>query len=432
MGEGQLHQDESNEGARSRAGRSPTPTRRPGRRWTSRSTWEKAGLAIDGAVWFRRAVEVPAAWAGKDLRALARRDRRLRHDVLRGRGGRPHRQVETPAYYSVPRKYTVPGPPRQARAVPSSRCASSTTTATAVSRAPRPSCASRRKDGVGAALPLAGAWDYEVERQRRGGASPTTRRSPRYPTPDDPNSPTVLYGAMIAPLTPLAIRGAIWYQGECNANGALPVPHALPRDDPRLAPRLGPRRLPLPVRAARELHGPRAKEPGESAWAELREAQTRTLAVPHTGMAVAIDIGDGERHPPEEQEGRRRAARAVGARRHVRRAGREERPAVRVGGGRGRGDARAVHARRRPLDERRPAAARLRDRRAPTASGGGPTRASTARPSSSPRPTVPQPVAVRYGWADNPDATLRNGDGLPASPFRTDDWPMLTDRREAK
>jgi sialate O-acetylesterase len=39
---------------------------------------------------------------------------------------------------------------------------------------------------------------------------------------------------------------------------------------------------------------------------------------------------------------------------------------------------------------------------------------------------VPEPVAVRYGWADNPDATLRNGEGLPASPFRTDDWPMLT------
>src|SRR5512143_3429737 len=41
-------------------------------------------------------------------------------------------------------------------------------------------------------------------------------------------------------------------------------------------------------------------------------------------------------------------------------------------------------------------------------------------------PEVPQPAAARYAWADNPEATLRNGAGLPASPFRTDDWPMLT------
>ena len=43
---------------------------------------------------------------------------------------------------------------------------------------------------------------------------------------------------------------------------------------------------------------------------------------------------------------------------------------------------------------------------------------------------VPRPVAVRYAWADNPEATLRNAEGLPASPFRTDDWPAITAPKE--
>jgi sialate O-acetylesterase len=45
-------------------------------------------------------------------------------------------------------------------------------------------------------------------------------------------------------------------------------------------------------------------------------------------------------------------------------------------------------------------------------------------------PDVPNPVAVRYGWADNPDATLYNGAGLPAVPFRTDTWPGITDPKK--
>src|SRR5262249_9628067 len=125
---------------------------------------------------------------------------------------------------------------------------------------------------------------------------PTANKNPL-----NANSPSVLYNGMIHPILNYAIKGAIWYQGESNAGGAYKYRTLFPMmienwrkdwkqgDFPFLFVQLA------PFTAA-------AKEPGESNWAELREAQTMTLKLPHTGMAVITDFGNEyDIHPTPKQ-----------------------------------------------------------------------------------------------------------------------------------
>jgi sialate O-acetylesterase len=414
-------QDASNEGARD-GWQKPDADLAGWSKMEIPQPWERAGLAIDGAVWFRREVELPADWAGRDLTlSLGALDD---FDVTYFAGEEVgHTGVETPSYYSVPRRYTVPGRlVKPGRAVIAVRVFDHYGDGGFVGSGAELRLA--RKDGAGTALPLAGEWDYKVER-RIEPRVPDYASQPRFPTPEDPNSPTVLYGAMVAPLTPLAIRGVIWYQGEANANGAFQYRTLFPtmiRDWRRA---WGEGDFPfLFVQLANYMS--RAKEPAESAWAELREAQVLTLALPNTGMAVAIDIGEaGDIHPTDKKDVGERLARwalADSYGRPVEKAGplyqssTVEGGAIRV---------RFTHAKGLATSDGQPPrsfAIAGADRRwcwAEKATIDGETVVVSS-------PEVPQPVAVRYAWADNPDATLRNGDGLPASPFRTDDWPMLT------
>jgi len=387
--------------------------------------WEQAGLAIDGAVWFRRSVELPAAWAGKDLRlSLGALDD---FDTTYFGGEEVgHTGQETPGYWTVPRKYTVPG--RLVQPGPAliavrvfdhygnggwSGVAPDLWLAPADASAP--------------AIPLAGPWAYKVERALPP-ATPDFATQPRSPSPDNPNSPTVLYGAMIAPLTPFTIRGAIWYQGESNAGAAYQYRTLFPtliRDWRRA---WGRGDFPfLFVQLANFMA--RAAEPGDSAWAELREAQALTLALPRTGMAVAIDIGEAnDIHPKDKQDVGLRLARWALADTYGR-------PLVTSGP---LFDSLAVEGAALRLRFRHAAGLRSADGRAPHGFAvAGPDRrwrwaearvvGETLLVST---PAVPKPVAVRYAWGDNPEATLQNGEGLPASPFRSDDWPLLTDPRE--
>jgi sialate O-acetylesterase len=386
--------------------------------------WEKAGLPIDGAVWFRRPIDIPLAWAGKDLRlslgALDDFDTTYFSGVEIGRTGK-----ETPGYWAVPRTYAVPGRLVKAgRAVIAVRVFDHYGNGGFSGAAPEMTLSPA--DGSGTPLPLAGPWQFQVERALAPKA-PDFATQPRYPSPDNPNSPTVLYAAMIAPLTPLAIRGAIWYQGESNADAAFQYRTLFPTmiRDWRRAWARG--EFPfLFVQLANFM--PRAPEPGESAWAELREAQARTLALPRTGMAVAIDVGEAsDIHPRNKKDVGARLARWALADTYGRslvksgplyRASAVEGGSIRV---------RFDHA----------SGLASSDRRAPRAFAiAGADRkwrwaearidGETVVVSS---PEVGEPVAVRYAWADNPEATLRNGALLPASPFRTDDWPMLTGPR---
>ncbi|HEX4850134.1 MAG TPA: sialate O-acetylesterase, partial [Puia sp.] len=129
-----------------------------------------------------------------------------------------------------------------------------------------------------------------------------------------PNSyPTLLYNAMVHPLIPYAIRGVIWYQGEANAGRAYQYRHAFPLMIKDWREHWGEGDFPFYFvqLASYNEHGGDSRN--GSSWAELREAQTSTLALPNTGMAVTVDIGQSnDVHPKNKQDvGKRLAAIAL-------------------------------------------------------------------------------------------------------------------------
>ena len=261
---------------------------------------------------------------------------------------------------------------------------------------------------------------------RRKEAKPTDV-APRPPVNPayDPNMPSSLYNGMLAPLIPYAIRGAIWYQGESNTGRAYQYRTLFPNMVRNWREDWGQGDFPfLFVQLAPWMEI--VKEPQESAWAELREAQLLTsLHVPHTAMAVITDVGDEKDIHPRQKEpvGARLAlaALAIAYDRPVAYSGPvyesmkvEGDKAVltfkHVGGG--------LVAKGGPLTG---FAVAGEDRKFVSAQAE--IRGNEVIASS---PKVSRPVAVRYGWANYPLGNLWNKDGLPASPFRTDDFPPVT------
>jgi sialate O-acetylesterase len=384
--------------------------------------WEQAGLPIDGAVWFRRTVDIPAPWAGRDLTlSLGAIDdfdtTYFAGEEIGGTG------KETPGYWSVPRRYAVPG-----------RLVKAGSTAIAVRAfdhygnggfaGSAPEMTLAPSDGAGTSLSLAGAWAYAVERGLEP-SRPDFATQPRYPSPDNSSSPTVLYGGMLAPLTPYTIRGVIWYQGEANAGAAGQYRTLFPAMIRDWRGAWGRGDFPfLFVQLANYME--RKEAPGESAWAELREAQMRTLVLPNTGMAVIIDIGEADDiHPRNKTDVGLRLARWALADTYgedvVRSGPLYDSSAVEGGAVRVRFHHRGGGLSTSDGEPPRAFAVAGADRTwhwAEARIDGAAVLVSS--------PAVPQPVALRYAWADNPVATLQNAEGLPASPFRTDDWPTIT------
>ncbi|MEA3366342.1 MAG: sialate O-acetylesterase, partial [Candidatus Hydrogenedentes bacterium] len=151
-------------------------------------------------------------------------------------------------------------------------------------------------------------WKKAAELAKKDGKKEPAK--PRPPVgPDDPHRPANLYNAMIAPLVPYAIKGAIWYQGESNASRAYQYRTIFPAMIEDWREQWDQGKFPfLFVQLANFKE--RKDEPGESDWAELREAQSMTLELKNTGMAVIIDIGDPDNiHPKNKQDvGKRLAA----------------------------------------------------------------------------------------------------------------------------
>ena len=251
---------------------------------------------------------------------------------------------------------------------------------------------------------------------------PAERQAPREPMgPEHVKRPGALYNGMIAPLQPFAVRGAIWYQGEANARTP-----ATAEQYRTLFPAMigdwrtgwGQDRFPfLFVQLAAYADNP--------AWPLLRDAQAAALALPHTGMAVAIDVGDkGDVHPKDKA--------TVGAR--LMRAARDAAYGE---------DLVAFGPRFHELEIRdglamvyfRYSQNGLKSSARPLtgfwiAGSDGvfvPAEAGIAGPNVIVQSEqVPNPVAVRYGWQAFPDppCTLYNYEGLPAEPFRTDEFPL--------
>lgn len=239
--------------------------------------------------------------------------------------------------------------------------------------------------------------------------------------PNTQYAPCALYNAMIAPLVPFALRGVAWYQGEANV----------------AAPRLYRRLFPALIGAWRSAWGEelpflyvqlpnlaRQPEPSPSGWAELREAQLLSLATPRTAMAVTIDVGDPRNlHPAHKQPVGHRLALAAGALVYGRAAEGAFCPVPRAwhfDGARVRIDFAHADSGLATRDGEPPRGFVLAgDERvfvpAEARVEGGTIILRSEK--------IPRPVAARYAWADNPDGNLTNRAGLPASPFRTDDWP---------
>jgi sialate O-acetylesterase len=260
---------------------------------------------------------------------------------------------------------------------------------------------------------LQGTWKYAIG--FRSERAPQSTLSPNV-------FPSLLYNGMIHPIQSYAIRGVIWYQGESNVGRAQQYRRLFASLINDWRQKWANPQMPvLFVQLANFMQSD--KTPRQSAWAELREAQASVLNMPHTAMAVAIDIGEADDiHPQNKQDVGRRLALA----------------ALEVSYGKNNVFTGPVFQSMKIEDNRirlafdegqvlfckdkygylkgfaiagedkifRWARAYLVDNQVIVYSN-----------------TIDEPVAVRYAWGDNPDdANLYNIEGLPAAPFRTDDW----------
>lgn len=274
------------------------------------------------------------------------------------------------------------------------------------------------------------------------------------PAPEEPRLPPegrAIYGELfnghINPLIPYALRGVIWYQGEGNVGHGYEYRSTFPLliDDWRRhwnRPDLPFYFCQLPN------YGAKRNAPGDSQWAELREAQAMTQSLPHTGMAVLIDIGEeADLHPRDKKDAGQRLARVALHDTYGKdivfagptyRASAHEKNGLRIQfdhteQGLVAHPVPATYAARSTEKQMKPL-----HRNSPSSELEGFTICGAdrkwhwadARIEGNSvfvwSDTVSDPVAVRYAWTENPTCNLYNGAGLPAAPFRTDDFPPMS------
>jgi sialate O-acetylesterase len=380
---------------------------------------------FSGVIWLRKEVEIPQAWVGQALTlrlgAVDEVDDTFVNGVKIG-----HTGFDAPNFWKVKRVYAIP-----AAQVTSTRVVIAVQALNAFGEAGLYGPAEEMqltREGDTQAVSLAGDWRYN---QSLGVDIQTMPRAPLTALPGKSAADvSSLYNGMIAPLIPYAIRGALWYQGEANAG----MPN-LYRD-----------LFPAMIRDWRQAWGQgdfffdfvqlanfqaRQTQPSEwASWADVREAQGQALRLPHTAMAVIIDIGDAQNiHPRNKQDvGLRLALPALAKVYH-------QPVAVYAG---------PMYRSMRVKNQ----TVRLRFANADglLAKGGPPVGFVVAgtdkifhvAQAKIERDTVvvwsdkvAHPVAVRYAWASNPVCNLFNAAGLPASPFRTDAWGLFDARSAA-
>ncbi len=255
-----------------------------------------------------------------------------------------------------------------------------------------------------------------------------TTPAPRQPVgPGHPYSPMVEYNAMLHPLVPYALRGAIWYQGEANVSRASEYRVLFSGLITQWRREWAQGDFPFYFA---QLANYQADDPQGTDWAFLREAQTQTLAVPNTGMAVTIDIGDVTNiHPANKQDAGRRLARIALARTYGQKDLVDSGPVFASADFKTAAPSVRVKFKKASasLENTNPAApaAVLGFELAGTDRVFHPADARIEADGQSllvKTDSVPAPVALRYAWRNAPDATLHNTAGLPAIPFRSDNW----------
>ena len=368
--------------------------------------WEGKGLKnFDGMVWFLKTIEIPQEWAGKDLTlSLAMIDD---EDVVYWNG----EKAAQGSGFMTPRVYTIPaGMVKAGKTVITIRVSDYGGEGGIHGNAEDMFLS--EKDGK--KISLSGNWRYNV------GLS--LLKYPSAPASPVGNSsyPTVLYNAMVNPLVSFPVKGVIWYQGEANVGRAAEYTDLFQALIHDWREKWNNPDMPFYfVQLANFMERVEGQE--DTPWPELREAQTKALCIKNTGMAVIYDIGEAnDIHPKNKQEvGRRLSLIAL--------ANTYGKDITYSGPGyvsyRVNGDkveiefthtGKGLQAKDGELRGFVIAGPDRRFYKANATISGNKVILSS--------PEVKYPVAVRYGWGNNIESTLYNIEGLPASPFRTDNW----------
>ena len=370
--------------------------------------WEQQAPGdFDGVVWFRKTFEVSAANAGKeaviDLSTIDDADETYVNGT----------RVGVTNGYNIKRKYTIPaGTLKEGRNVIAIKVSD-----TGGGGGIYGDAADLKITVGGNSQPLSGDWKYKVEALNNAGSAV------------GPNSyPTLLFNAMVNPLIPFAMKGVIWYQGESNAGRAYQYRQAFPLmiSDWRKHWKQGD--FPFYFVQLASYNASNGDSRKGSGWAELREAQTMTLQLPNTGMAVTTDIGEPKDiHPRNKQDvGKRLALVALNKTygRNITSSGPVYQSMkvdgnkviisfANVGGGL---IAKDKYGYLKGFEiagsdqQFQYAKAMIEGDKVIVYHEG-----------------ITNPAAVRFGWADDAsDNNLFNKEGLPAVPFRTDNWKGIT------
>ena len=248
--------------------------------------WEDQGLRnLDGVVWYRREVDVPASMTNRQAKIFM--GRIVDADAMYING----KQVGNTTYQYPQRRYAVPsGLLRPGKNLFVIRVTNSAGKGGFVPD--KPYCLIAGGDTVD----LKGNWEYKVGSvfvpHHWGGAAPAFSAQ---------NAPTALYNAMIAPLVSYAIKGFAWYQGETNTHNAGEYTQLQPAMIADWRSHWKEGDLPF-LYVQLPGFGDYDYLPAESDWAELRQAQLQSLSVPRTGMVVAIDLGEwNDLHPDRKK-----------------------------------------------------------------------------------------------------------------------------------
>lgn len=378
--------------------------------------WQAHGLEHNGTVFFRREITLTAAQAALpatlSLGVVDDIDTTYVNNVQVGRV-----DTQTPNFWAVRRSYTLaPGTLRAGKNVITVRVFDQWGSG-GICGNPEDLHLTVGNDKI----PLNGTWRYRTE-------TPLPLRSAAGGQPIDPCQ---LYNAMIHPLLPFPIRGALWYQGESNADRAHQYRTLLPTLIAAWRKAWDHTVFPFYIVQLANFQ-PRPEYPGDSQWAELREAQTLAqTALPHVYTISAIDVGDAyDIHPTDKQTVALRLANAALATSYHQPVPWQH-PSLKSAAFSGQTvrvefhHATGLHLRGDQIEGFQ-LCGEDRKWHWATAQFESPPTPSTSPAVLVSSPAVATPTALRYGWHENPPATLFNASNLPPLPFRTDAFPGIT------
>ncbi len=376
--------------------------------------WESKGLPdLDGVVWFRKKITIKAEDAGKpavlELAMIDDADTTYVNGMM----------VGATNGYNTPRKYTIPAGILKT----GDNIIAIKVLDTGGGGGVYGSADDLKITIGGAAQLLAGAWMFKVASLLPGNASV------------GPNSyPTLLYNAMLNPLIPFGIKGAIWYQGESNAGRAFEYRRSFPLMITDWRNRWKEGEFPFYFVQLASYNSANGNSANGSTWGELREAQTLTLSLPNTGMAVTTDIGNPtDIHPRNKKDvGERLAAVALNKtykKENV--AGGPVFESMKIEGDKAIltfsniGGGLTTKNKYGYVEGFEIAGANKQFKYAKALIDGNKVVVF--------QEGINEPVSVRFGWADDAsDDNLFNKEGFPAGPFRTDNWKGITDEEHFK